>query len=389
MSTQKLDSVLKRATEVAKGPAAENTARVDQEAKWPKEGMRALQKAGLGGLVAPQSSGGLGYGLSALAQVCEILAKECASTALCYGMHSVGTAVIAAKATPVQQTDFLEPISQGHHLTTLALSEPGSGSHFYIPEAKLITASDGSFRITGNKSFVTNGAFADSYVVSTAAADPDSPPGKFSCVVVPDKSKGMSWGNPWYGMGMRGNASCTLTLQDTLVPRKNLLGAEGDQIWYVFEVIARYFLIAMAGSYLGLAQAAFNEAKAHLSRRRHSHSGSVLADSQVLQHRLGELWIKLERARRLIYHAAHEGDAGSPESILPIFSAKAEVSECAVELANEAMTLMGGAAYAENSKAARILRDARASHVMSPTTEMLKIWMGRAILGRPILGADI
>jgi len=96
------------------GPQA---AEVDRDARWPVESLRALQKAGIAGLTVPEASGGLGHGLLALVQVCELLGRECVSTALCLGMHCVGAAVIAAKATPDQREHYLEPIAGGSRET--------------------------------------------------------------------------------------------------------------------------------------------------------------------------------------------------------------------------------------------------------------------------------
>jgi len=81
-----------------------------------------------------------------------------------WGMHHVGAAVISAKATSEQRQQYLDPIVAGTHLTTLALSEPGTGSHFYIPETRL-TDRGSSLLVSGTKSFVTNGGRADSYVL--------------------------------------------------------------------------------------------------------------------------------------------------------------------------------------------------------------------------------
>ena len=378
--------VRQRAEEIARDVLMIHAPVVDEEARWPKASLRALQGIGLGGLVVPQTSGGLGHGLLALAQVCEVLGQVCPSTGLCFGMHCVGTAVLAAKATTDQQARYLEPISQGQHLTTLALSEPGTGAHFYIPQTRLATHLPDLYTVTGTKTFVTNGGHADSYVVSTAAAEPDAPPGMFSCVVVGEGVPGLSWGPPWHGLGMRGNASRTMELRDVAVPRRDLLGEEGDEIWYVFHVIAPYFLVAMAGTYLGIATAALEEARAHLSRRQYGHTGRTLAQQPVLQHRLGVLWAEVERTRRLIYHAAAAGDAGELDALPALLSAKAEVADCAVTVVNEAMTLAGGIAYRDGTRLERLLRDARAAHVMAPTTDMLRTWTGRALLGLPILG---
>ena len=111
-------------------------------------------------------------------------------------MHSVGSAVLAAKVTPAQ-VETLRDIARGQHLTTLALSEPGTGAHFYFPTTALTQVSDDKIRVNGTKSFVTNGGRADSYVVSTTAADPDAPPDEFSCVIIPDGAPGVTWGPKW------------------------------------------------------------------------------------------------------------------------------------------------------------------------------------------------
>ena len=378
-----LDDVLERVDRVAREVVAPNAVRVDTEGLWPEEALRALRDAGLGGLVVAADQGGAGQGLLALSQVCERLGRECASTALCYGMHSVGAAVIAAKATPDQEERYLGPIVAGEHLTTLALSEPGSGSHFYFPQVRLEEIDGDAYSVDGEKAFVTNGAHADSYVLSTAV--PGAPPGEFSCVILDAGAPGLEWGPQWRGFGMRGNSSRGLTLRGALVPRANLLGRHGDELWYVFNVIAPYFLTAMAGTYLGVAQAGFDEARSHLQRRTYSATGRAPANEAVVQHRLGALWGRIEAARRLAYHAAAVGDTGRPEALPAILSSKAEVARAAIHAINEAMTLTGGIAYGENSKLQRHLRDARAADVMAPTTDVLLTWTGRVLLDLPLL----
>jgi isovaleryl-CoA dehydrogenase len=361
-------------------PAAEE---LDRDATWPAAGMRALADAGLLGLHVPARLGGHEHGLVALAALTETLGKACPSTALCFGMHCVGTAVITAKATRYHEDRYLAPIAAGAHVTTLALSETGTGAHFYMPRTRLTRAGD-QLELHGAKAFVTSGEHADSYVVSTAAIDAETG-GEFSCVVVDRNAPGMIWQEPWHGFGMRGNASRGVKLDQTRVPAANLLGADGDQIWYVFEVVAPYFLIAMAGTYLGIAQAALDVAHGHLQTRRHEASGERLADIPLLQHRFSGLWTAVEKSRLLVHHAARLGDAADPEALPALLACKADVAEVVVEVTNEAMTLCGGVAYRENAALSRMLRDARAAHVMSPTTDLLRQWTGRALFGLPLL----
>lgn len=360
-----------------------NAERIDQQGQWPAENLRAFAQAGLTGLTAPTRLGGHGQGLLGLAALTEVIGRACASTAMCFGMHGVATAVIAAKSTPYQDKRYLEPIAAGEHLTTLALSEAGSGSHFFIPQTQLERHGE-EYVVNGNKQFVTNGGYVDSYVISTQASR-ESEAGEFSCLLVDADSAGIQWGEPWCGFGMRGNASRAVTLDGVRVPVDNLLGGEGEQVWYVFEVVAPFFLTAMAGTYLGVAHAALQLTIQHVKSRQYAHSGQTAAQTETLQHRVGEMWATLEQARLLVYNAARLGDVGSVEAIKSILACKAVAADTAVQLTNEAMTLCGGTAYRENSTLARLLRDARASHVMAPTTDLLKVWTGRTVLGLPLL----
>lgn len=377
-------ALLDRATEISRSIAAPQAELTDREARWPRGPLRALQEAGLGGLSVPVEAGGQGQGLRLLVEVCEVLANGCSSTALCFGMHCVGAACLAAQATPAQQERWLAPIAAGQHLTTLALSEPGTGAHFYLPQTRL-TAQGDHYVIRGTKSFVTNGGYADSYVVSTVARRHEDSAGEVSCVAVPADAAGLVWQEPWRGIGMRGNSARGMELNDVCISRDDLLGQEGDSNWYFYHVIIPHFLIAMSGTYLGIARAALSEAVDHIKRRQYNFAGSAPQDSAVVQRELGILWRRLEACRRLVYHAATAADRGESDALLALCASKAEVAHCVVEVVNGAMTLVGGRGYSERSRLERLLRDGRAADIMAPTTQMLEVWTGRVLLGLPLL----
>lgn len=373
-----------RAHRVATTTLAAHADEVDEQGRWPVESLAALADAGLMGLHVDPSLGGSGEGLLALALVTEQLGRACGSTSLIYGMHCVGSKVIGVKATAEQQQRYLRPIAAGEHLTSLALSEPGTGVHFYLPRVTF-RRGDGLFTVDGRKAFVTSGGHADSYVTSVVSGDSDMDPGTFSCLLVDEGSPGLSWEDAWDGMGMRGNSSRAMVIDGTPVPAANLLGAEGDETWYVFEVIAPFFIVAMAGTYLGIASAALDHTVDHLRKRTYVHTGERAGSADTVTHRLGSLWSTVERTRHLLYHAARLGDAGHPEAREALFACKAEVADATVAVVNEAMTLTGGLGYARNGLLARALRDARAAHVMTPTTDLLKTWLGRSLLDLPLL----
>lgn len=382
--TSELGHLKDRVLQIVDRDIAPLAQQVDQECLWPEHSMNALAEAGLLGLQAPQSVGGHGQGLLALCVLTESIARACPSSALCFGMHCVGTAVIAAKASRYQQENYLKPIAAGKHITTLALSETGSGAHFYLPATQLVRQGQ-YFSVNGTKQFVTNGGHADSYVVSALAETDEQALGDFSCLVVDAQTRGLEWLESWHGLGMRGNSSRGLRLNNVSVPTENLLGELGDQVWYVFEVVAPYFLMAMAGTYLGIAQGALETATEYLKGRRYTHSGSALGETDIMQTRLANMWIDVQKTRRLMYEAARRGDLGHPDALPMILSCKADAGDTVVAVTNDAMTICGGSAYRDNSRLAQMLRDARASHVMSPTTDLLKLWTGRALLDLPLL----
>lgn len=373
------------ATDVAATTLAADAERVDAEAAWPERGLRAIADAGLLGLHVPQRLGGREEGMLALVVLTQTLAEQCPSTALCYGMHCVASAVLAAKSTPHHDERYLRPIATGAHFTTLALSEAGTGAHFYWPQTHLLRADD-HYIVTGTKQFVTSGGHADSYVVTTTNADPGSgEAGEFSALVLDEGTVGMDWTGDWRGFGMRGNSSRTMRLDGVRVPVAQLLGSEGDEVWYVFEVIAPYFLMAVSGVYLGIASAALEMAVNDVKERSYAHTGQSLSAESAVQHNIAELWLQVRQACEMVRHAASLADVGDPGALPALLGSKIAATTAAIEVANRAMGLGGGRAYRENGRLGRLLRDARAGDVMAPTTDMLKSWLGRSALGLPML----
>jgi alkylation response protein AidB-like acyl-CoA dehydrogenase len=245
--------------------------------------------------------------------------------------------------------------------------------------------SDGNYVINGSKSFATNGGRADSYVVSVVTEETNQPLGRFNCIMIQGDSAGVEWGPEWTGLGMRGNSSRNLLLDNVVISSEDILGNVGDHIWYIFNVITPYFLTAITAAYLGLARAALEEIKSHLIQREYSFTENNLASSSVIQHQMGVLWAKYARTRALIYYSTQCYDKGLDSAQIDLFSSKAEVAEIVIDIVNDGMTLCGGSAYRENSSLNRMLRDARAAHIMSPTTDMLRKWIGRSILEQPLL----
>jgi alkylation response protein AidB-like acyl-CoA dehydrogenase len=162
---QEEQAVAAEASSIAHDVAARWAAEVDSQGRFPKESVDALSSRGFLGLCVPKELDGKGQGPRAYAAVVEELAQACASTAMVYVMHISAAQSIASSKTLSGRDDLLRQIAAGKHLSTLALSERGSRSHFWAPVSKLDPNGDG-YTTSAQKSWVTSAGHADSYVAS-------------------------------------------------------------------------------------------------------------------------------------------------------------------------------------------------------------------------------
>ncbi|WP_248923851.1 acyl-CoA dehydrogenase family protein [Paenibacillus hamazuiensis] len=354
-------------------------AEIDSARRFPEEGIRALGKAGLLGLLVPEQHGGLGGNLADLAAVTETIGAACGSTAMCFLMHSCATAVIASKATPEQQETYLRPIAQGEKLGTLAFSETGTGAHFYIPEIRA-KREDDFFVLSGKKGFVTNGKRADFLIVLTNAAAAEQ---GLDMLIVDTDMPGVRFEGEWQGIGLSGNNSISLQLDNVKIPASGLVGAEGDGMGLIFQVVAPTFILGVAGVNAGIARGAYEAALRHAKTRTYA-DGRALADIQAIQFYLSDMFGAVEAASVYVQNAAKAALSGQADAIMHVMQSKIIASEHAIKVTNLAMQVCGGQGYTKALPVERYLRDARAGAVMAPTTEVLKEWVGKSVAGIPL-----
>ncbi|MFC0216018.1 acyl-CoA dehydrogenase family protein [Paenibacillus chartarius] len=374
-----MSTAVELAKQITQEVIAPLAAEIDRERRFPKEAMEALGKARLLGLLVSEELGGLGGNLSDLAAVTEIIAEACGSTAMCYLMHSCATMVVASKATPDQQQRYLRPIARGEKLGTLAFSETGTGAHFYSPEIKAVK-DGGQFVLSGKKSFVTNGDKADFLVVVTNASSAEL---GLDMLIVDSSAPGVRFDGKWEGIGLTGNNSIALYMDQVKVPAEQLVGAEGDGMGIIFQVVAPTFILGVSGVNAGLARGAYQAALNHAQTRKYA-DGRSLADIQAIQFYLSDMFGSVESASLFVRNAAAKAVQGDADAILHVMQSKVFASEQAIKVTNLAMQVCGGQGYTGALPVERYLRDARAGAVMAPTTEVLKEWVGKSVAGVPL-----
>lgn len=354
---------------------------LDADRAYPEDHLVALADAGLTGLLVSEDLGGKGGDLTTLAQVTEAVGWAAGSTGLTFLMHLCGTAVIGAKATPEQAKKWLAPAAAGDLLATLAFSERATGAHFYMPEIAAQKA-DGGFTLSGTKSFVTSGGYADLYpVLVNASGGIGSEPGLDVLVVTADDA-GVTFQGAWEGIGMTGNSSVAMKLDNVFIPADRVIGAEGAGQELVFNVVAPNFLIGLAGINIGIAQAALEDTTDHVKVRK--NAGGVLAELPTVQTQIAEMTLIVEQARALLLTAAKAADAGDEAALPLVMQSKIAATEAAIEVTGRAMEACGGLAYSKRLPIERYWRDGRAGSVMAPTNEVLKQWVGKLACGLPL-----
>jgi isovaleryl-CoA dehydrogenase len=351
---------------------------LDARRAYPDEHLDTLAEAGLTGLLISEANGGLGADLTTLALVTEAIGWAAGTTGLVYLMHLCGTAVIGAKATPQQARAWLVPAAAGDLLATLAFSERSTGAHFYMPEITAERSGNGLI-LTGRKTFVTSGGHADLYPVLVKASGKDG----LDVLVVTANDAGVSFEGRWEGIGMTGNSSIQMVLDNVAVPADRIIGAEGTGQDLVFNVVAPNFLVGLAGVNLGIAQAALDDSVEHVKTRK--NAGGILIELPTVQTAIAEMSLLTEQARALLQTAAKAADSGDEAALALVMQSKIAATEAAIAVTGAAMELGGGLAYSRNSSIERYWRDGRAGSVMAPTNEILKQWVGKLAAGLPLL----
>jgi len=357
---------------------------VDGAARFPREGLEALGRARLMGVALPAEAGGGGLGMRAFAGVCEELARNCGSTAMVYVMHvAAAQAIASARALP-QRDVLLRDLASGARLTTLAFSERGSRSQFWAPVSAL--AEDGTdYRVSADKSWVTSARHADLYVTSAQQPGAASPL-ESTVFVVRRESPGVVVAGPFDGLGLRGNDSAPVTLDNVAVARGDLVSPPGEGATTMLEVVLPWFSIGTAAMSNGLARAAVAITTAHLSGTGFTHTGQLLRDLPTLRARLAEMAVRTEQARALLGHTLDHVESGSPAAPLFVLQSRLASLQAASDVTDLAMKACGGAAFSKHLRLERVFRDARAGWVMAPTVDHLLEFSGRALTGLPLVG---
>jgi alkylation response protein AidB-like acyl-CoA dehydrogenase len=349
---------------------------------------------GLLGVDVPDAYGGVGLDKVTSLIVSEKMAIS-ASFGATFGAHANLTVIpLLLFGSEAQKQKYLPKLLAGELIGAYGLSETGSGSDALGARTRATRQADGSFLLNGEKMWITNGGFADLFVVF-AKVDGE----QFTAFLV-ERAFGVKSGKEEHKMGLHGSSTTALILQDVKVPAENVLGEVGKGHKVAFNVLnfARFKLGAMCG---GGAHGAIAESAKYAAARR--QFGQPIASFGAIKHKIGEMVVRTYAVESLLYRTAglvdarvdatpHEATDGGPalaafeEYAVEASIAKVAGSEALNYVLDENIQIHGGNGYVRDYPAERHFRDARVNRIFEGTNEINRLLIPGMLIRRAVKG---
>jgi alkylation response protein AidB-like acyl-CoA dehydrogenase len=374
--TEEQLAVQESARKFAQERLAPNSAKWEQEARFPPEIFREMGELGLMGVTVPVEWGGAGadnvaYSLALM----EVAAGDGALATVMSGHNSVGVTPVLVYGTQAQKERYVRDLASGRKLTAFALTEPQGGSDAAAIRTRAVRKGD-TYVLNGTKQFITSGATADVALV-IAVTDPAAGKRGISAFLADTKAPGWKVSRIEKKMGQNASDTCEIQIENLVVPAEDRLGEEG-QGYRIALANLEGGRIGIGSQCVGMASAALQIAVRYAHERR--AFGKPIFEHQAVSFRLADMATKLEAARQLVLHAAALKDAGQP-CLVEASMAKLFASEVAERICSDAIQTLGGAGYIQDFGVERIYRGVRGAKIYEGTNDIQRLVISRSLTG--------
>ena len=373
--TKEQEFVRKMVSDFATTEVEPIAADIDAEHRFPEETVEKMAKYGLLGVPFPTEYGGAGGDHISYAITVEELARKCASTAVICSAHtSLCCWPIFNWGTEEQKRKYLPDLLSGKKLGAFGLTEPGAGTDASGQQTRAQDCGD-YWLLNGAKVFITNGGYADVFVVM-AMTDKSKGNHGISSFIVEKGDEGFSIGKTEDKMGICASSTTELIFQNCKVPKDRILGEVGDGFKVAMSTLDGG-RIGIASQALGIAQGALDVTVDYMKARK--QFGKSLSKFQALQFMVADMATRIEAARLLIYKAADMKDkhlAYGPASAM----AKLYAAETAMFVTTKCVQLHGGYGYTKDYPVERMMRDAKITEIYEGTSEVQRMVISRDVL---------
>ena len=355
-------------------------AETDKTSQYPRENIEKLFDLGVMGMIVPEEFGGAGADDLSSAIAIEELSKQCASTGDILATHNgLCCGPIIANGTPAQKEKYLRMLTEGHKVGAFALTEPDAGSD--AAKGTCVAELQGDhYVLNGSKIFITNGYVADVFVVF-AMTDKSKGTRGISAFIVESSFPGFSVGKHEEKLGLHGSPTAEIVFTDCIVPKENLLGAEGKGFKIAMQTLDGG-RIGIASQALGIAEGAIDETVAYVKERK--QFGRSIAQFQNTQFELAEMKARVDAAKYLVYAAAQKKQAAMDGQkvrySVEAAEAKLIAARTASDVTRRCLQLFGGYGYTRDYPIERMMRDAKITEIYEGTSEVQMMVISGALL---------
>jgi alkylation response protein AidB-like acyl-CoA dehydrogenase len=375
--TDEQEQLRKEIRDFAEREIAPNVSRWDENSEFPLEVVQKLGEMGLMGMIFPVELGGSGLGYSDYALAVEELSAVDGSIGIIVASHnSLCTNHIFVAGNEEQKRKYIPLLASGKWLGAWGLTEPGSGSDAASARTTAVRKGD-RWVLNGNKTFITNGHYADVSVI-IAVTDRSKGTRGLSAFVVEKGTPGFRAGKKENKLGLRASDTSELIFEDCEIPAENLLGLEGEGFIDSMRILDGG-RISIAALSLGIGRGAFDAARKYVKERH--QFGKAISEFQGIQWKLADMATQLDAARLLTQRAAVMKDAGE-KTTLESSMAKLMASEVAVRICDEAVQLHGGYGFIKDYPVEKFYRDVKLCTIGEGTSEIQRLVIAREILNR-------
>jgi alkylation response protein AidB-like acyl-CoA dehydrogenase len=375
--TETQSEIQQLARSFAAAEIAPHAAQWDRDACFPLEIAHRMGELGFLGMLLPEEYDGLGLDTTSYLVALEEIAAADASAAVLMSVHnSLPTQMLLHFGNDAQKERWLKPMARGELIGAFSLSEPDAGSDASALRCQAVR-DGGDWLLTGTKSWVTSGSFADVIIVMARTDTPDARRGSrgISAFVITPDLPGFHVGKKEEKMGLRASPTVQLTFDGMRVPAANLLGEEGQGFVYAMRSLDNGRL-GIAAQALGIAQAALDASLDYAAERK--QFGKPIREFEAIQFKLADMGARIASARALLHQTAAAKDRGESTTLHGSMS-KLLASETAMWVTTQAVQIFGGYGYVKDYPVEKLFRDAKVTEIYEGTSEIQRIVIAREL----------
>ncbi len=347
----------------------------DRSGEFPHDNVKAINDLGLNAVFIPEAYGGAQMSYATYLECVREVSKACASTGIIWATNFHAIKPLIEFGSDEQKQRLL-PVMVNGGLASLTITEPSAGSDATGMKTEFRPDGD-HIVVNGSKTFITNGAHADLYLLFGKWSEIADSKKSISVLILEKGTPGLKVVREEDKMGLRASSTAALAFDNCRVPRANLIRNPGDGLGILLASLNRS-RPSVAAHALGIARAAFEDAVGYINERR--QSGRKIIEFQGIQFMLADMATDLAMCEEWLWHVARMVDGGVGDFGIDASMLKMRASDLAMRITTDAVQLHGGYGFCKDYRVERLMRDAKITQIWEGTNQIHRQLIGRSFM---------